>query len=112
MTGSSADGRTAAAARARQGAQPLHRTVLRPPPGLTRAACVLAAAIMTGEPGDDDASHWHWHLFYSNAADERILVPKRSPWMGWTFNFAHTESWVATGGLLAFAAACVASKKR
>lgn len=75
-------------------------------------ACVLAAAIMAGEPGDDDASHWHWHLFYSNAADERILVPKRSPWMGWTFNFAHTESWVATGGLLAFAAACVASKKR
>ena len=73
---------------------------------------MLAAAIMAGEPGDDDASHWHWHLFYSNATDERILVPKRSPWMGWTFNFAHTESWVATGGLLAFAAACVASKKR
>ena len=54
--------------------------------------------------------HWRFWIFYVNAEDPRVLVPKRQQWMGWTFNFAHAESYVVTAGLLGVAAMAVLRK--
>lgn len=37
--------------------------------------------------------HWHWQIFYYNAADSRVMVPKRSG-LGLTVNFAQPMSYV------------------
>ena len=55
--------------------------------------------------------HWRLGLFYVNADDARILVPKRHEWMGWTFNFARKESYLITAGLLGVAVAAVLRKR-
>lgn len=33
--------------------------------------------------------------FYYNPKDPRLRVPKQSPIMGWTYNFANPYSWIA-----------------
>jgi uncharacterized membrane protein len=43
----------------------------------------------------DDLNHYKWKSFYFNREDPRILVPKRLRLLGWTFNFAHKESYLA-----------------
>ena len=43
------------------------------------------------EAGNPDT--YRWGLFYVNAADPKIWVPKRLG-LGWTLNFAHGLSWV------------------
>lgn len=42
---------------------------------------------------------WTSVLWYSNAQDARIWVPKTFGW-GWTLNFAHRQSWVVLGATL------------
>lgn len=42
-------------------------------------------------PGTADG--WKGGIVYSNAADPRLIVPKRSG-LGWTFNFAKPSAWV------------------
>jgi uncharacterized membrane protein len=37
--------------------------------------------------------YYKWGLFYYNPDDQRVIVPKRNPWMGWTLNFARFYSW-------------------
>jgi uncharacterized membrane protein len=46
------------------------------------------------------AEGWKGGLVYSNAADPRLIVPKRSG-LGWTFNFAKPSAWVLLAVLLA-----------
>jgi uncharacterized membrane protein len=39
-----------------------------------------------------DPANWTWRgplASYASRRDSRLLVPKATPWMGWTFNFAH-----------------------
>ncbi|MEM7391849.1 MAG: DUF5808 domain-containing protein [Verrucomicrobiota bacterium] len=36
----------------------------------------------------NDRAHWTFGV-YRCKAEPRIVVPKRTPWMGWTVNFAH-----------------------
>jgi uncharacterized membrane protein len=43
----------------------------------------------------DDPNNYKWKSFYFNRKDPRILVPKRLRILGWTFNFAHKESYLA-----------------
>ena len=50
---------------------------------------------------------WRGGLFYVNAADLRLLVPKRSG-MGWTFNFARPVAWLVLALLLLVPLAMVA----
>jgi uncharacterized membrane protein len=50
---------------------------------------------------------WRGGLLYVNAADPRLLVPKRSG-MGWTFNFARPAAWGVLALLLLFPLAVVA----
>jgi uncharacterized membrane protein len=45
------------------------------------------------------ASDWQGGLVYSNAADPRLIVPKRSG-LGWTFNFAKPSAWILLAALL------------
>lgn len=33
--------------------------------------------------------NWIWGIIYFNKKDYRLLVAKRNPMFGWTFNFAH-----------------------
>lgn len=33
--------------------------------------------------------------FYFNKEDYRVIVPKYSPWMGWTLNFANPYAYVS-----------------
>jgi Family of unknown function (DUF5808) len=35
----------------------------------------------------------NWSFVYRCAADPRVIVPRRRPWMGWTINFAHPRAW-------------------
>jgi len=37
--------------------------------------------------------NYKWGLFYFNPDDQRVIVPKRNQWMGWTLNFARFYSW-------------------
>jgi uncharacterized membrane protein len=45
------------------------------------------------------AEDWRGKLFYVNAADPRLVVPKRSG-LGWTFNFARPVAWLIFAALL------------
>jgi uncharacterized membrane protein len=42
-----------------------------------------------------DAANWRWGCIYVCRADPRLIIPKRIPWTGYTFNFAHRGSWWA-----------------
>jgi uncharacterized membrane protein len=42
------------------------------------------------EPSENP-QFYKWGVFYYNPDDERVLVPKRIRFMGWTFNFAKPE---------------------
>ncbi|MBE7177155.1 MAG: hypothetical protein INR69_12160 [Mucilaginibacter polytrichastri] len=44
---------------------------------------------------------WKWGIIYVNTDDPRIVVPKRNPGFGWTFNFAHWQSYLITVLILA-----------
>jgi uncharacterized membrane protein len=42
-----------------------------------------------------DESNWNFnHLIYHNKDDNRILLPKYYPEMGWTVNFANPKSYL------------------
>ena len=43
---------------------------------------------------DDNPEHWKWGVFYVNAKDDRVIVPKRIKSMGWTLNFAHPKAYM------------------
>ena len=43
---------------------------------------------------EKNPEHYKWGIFYYNPDDSRIIVPKRSQWMGWTLNFANLWSYV------------------
>lgn len=51
-----------------------------------------------------DPSKWFLGMFYYNAEDDRLLPPKRIPWMGWTVNFANPRSVLLLIGILAVVA--------
>lgn len=58
---------------------------------------VLGVALMVRElkrsvPLDEQAELYRWGVFYVNAEDPAIWVPKRLG-LGWTLNFAHGLSW-------------------
>lgn len=46
----------------------------------------------TKQEWNQNPNNWIWGLFYFNKDDKRIFPPKRTPWMGWTINFANTRS--------------------
>ncbi|MCE1205102.1 MAG: DUF5808 domain-containing protein [Holophagaceae bacterium] len=48
---------------------------------------------------DDRSEHYRWGLFYVNAEDPALWVPKRLG-LGWTLNFAHGLSWAILALLL------------
>ena len=37
----------------------------------------------------NDPDKWIWGFLYYNPDDKRLLVPKRIPIFGWTFNYAN-----------------------
>lgn len=44
-----------------------------------------------------------WHLFgqiYANPDDQRVIVPRRPSWTGWTLNLARPLSWAIIIALL------------
>ena len=41
-----------------------------------------------------DPTNYKWGIFYYNGKDSRVMVPKRSRYMGWTFNFAHPVTYL------------------
>ena len=49
----------------------------------------------------DDPQNWKWGIFYVNAKDSRLIVPKRIMGLGWTLNFAHGIVWVGLVVLIA-----------
>jgi uncharacterized membrane protein len=53
-----------------------------------------------------DPENWggpSWCSLYFSKRDSRVLVPKRRPWAGWTFNLARTAGALWFTGLLLFA---------
>ena len=56
----------------------------------------------------DDDHFWHLGVFYANADDPAVVVPKRFG-IGWGLNWARPASWLVTLGLIALCAAlCLA----
>ncbi|MGE5394404.1 MAG: hypothetical protein ACM3P1_06635 [Candidatus Saccharibacteria bacterium] len=41
-----------------------------------------------------DPQNWKGPFYY-NKKDYRVIVPKYSPWMGWTLNFASPYAYVS-----------------
>lgn len=42
----------------------------------------------------DNSNYWKFGIFYFNAQDSRVFVPKRLKMLGWTLNFANWKSWL------------------
>ncbi|SCY40402.1 DUF5808 domain-containing protein [Flavobacterium caeni] len=55
----------------------------------------------------ENPDNWIWGMFYFNREDKRMLPPKRTPWMGWTVNFANRKSVLFFVGMMAFFAMVV-----
>lgn len=51
----------------------------------------------------DDPENYRWGVFYFNQKDERVIVPKRNRWMGFTLNFANPLSWMVILTFIAIA---------
>lgn len=49
-----------------------------------------------------DPNNWKWGCIYYNKEDQRMLPPKRIPWMGWTINFANPKSVMLFVAILVF----------
>jgi len=49
---------------------------------------------------DNNPDNWKG-IIYFNSKDSRLIVPKRNPSMGWTFNFANPLSYILLIGLIA-----------
>lgn len=45
--------------------------------------------------------NYKWGLFYYNPRDERVVVPKINPGLGWTLNFARPSSYFLLTGIIA-----------
>jgi hypothetical protein len=58
---------------------------------------VLSMRLLGSVEGDE---YYVWGLFYVNARDERIWIPKRLG-IGWTLNFGRPAGWLMLGLLLA-----------
>ncbi len=54
----------------------------------------------------ENPDNWHGGIFgvYESEADSRVIVPKKNPKMGWTFNFAKPQAWLLLAGILLLAA--------
>jgi hypothetical protein len=50
-----------------------------------------------------DPRNWKWRVYFCKA-DPRVIVPKRSKWMGWTVNFARPSAIPTTLLILIFLA--------
>jgi uncharacterized membrane protein len=59
---------------------------------------VVAAGAAHGPDGVPDHHAWRWGLFYVNAEDPALLVPKRMG-VGYTLNFGRPGAWLLLGGL-------------
>ena len=47
-----------------------------------------------------DASNWSLYgTIYNAPQDDRVIVPKKRIYLGWTLNFAHPESYMLLGVL-------------
>lgn len=49
----------------------------------------------------EDSNNYKYGVFYYNQDDNRIIVPKRLKYMGWTLNFARPVSYLIMGVLVA-----------
>jgi uncharacterized membrane protein len=56
----------------------------------------------TLEKWNQDPNNWKLGFLYFNPEDKRIFPPKRTPWMGWTINFANSKSILVFLILMAF----------
>ena len=85
---------------------------------LVVVAGFIAVSVFTGQAGGrlaaelrpndkvarDDDAYWPMGMFYCNADDPSIVVPKRFG-VGWTINVARPAAWLAMGGLIALTVA-------
>ena len=49
---------------------------------------------------EKNPDNYKWGIFYFNPRDERIVVPKRNPGFGWTFNFARPGAYFLLLGII------------
>jgi uncharacterized membrane protein len=57
-----------------------------------------------------DEANWRggWLGIYVAPRDPRLVVRKKHPQFGWTFNFAHRGSWLLLGALIGIPLVAVA----
>ncbi|NJK87319.1 MAG: hypothetical protein HC906_16385 [Bacteroidales bacterium] len=54
--------------------------------------------------------NYKFGIFYYNAHDPRVIVPKKHWWMGWTFNFGNPYTYALLTGFLLLSVAMGATK--
>ena len=42
----------------------------------------------------DNIENYRFGMFYFNKNDSRVIVHKKTRWLGWTFNFSRLESYL------------------
>jgi len=47
-----------------------------------------------------NSNNWYGGIFYYNPDDQRIIVPKRIEWLGWTLNYARPTSLLIIAAIL------------
>jgi uncharacterized membrane protein len=50
---------------------------------------------------EKNPDNYKWGIFYFNPRDERMVVPKMNPGLGWTLNFAKPASIFLLIGIIA-----------
>lgn len=68
--------------------------------GVIALAVWLMVRRMNRDTPEEIKRHWKWGMFYANAEDERLWVPKYIG-VGWTLNFAKPMAFIFMGGILA-----------
>ncbi len=52
------------------------------------------------DPEVDNPDNYRFTIFYFNANDKRVIVPKRNRYFGWTLNFGSVYAYLILGSLI------------
>ena len=52
------------------------------------------------DPEVDNPENYKFTIFYFNPKDKRVIVPKRTRYLGWTINFGNINSYLLLSSVI------------
>jgi len=52
------------------------------------------------DPEINNPNNYKFGIFYCNTNDQRVIVPKRNKYMGWTLNFGNHFTYLILGAIV------------